>query len=88
MPTLKQVLPGRVLKQETLSGLGNLLELRVTAIKLSTGSPCSGKDELFAPWPGEERHVRQWFLLSDGHAVGVDEDPSGDWRCAVVEPGR
>ena len=60
-------------------------ERAVVALKLTTGAPCDGHSELFAPWPGPEQHVQRWFILDNGKAVGVDEVPDGDRRFAVAE---
>lgn len=85
MPLLRQVLPERLRQSPEARRLGALLDQPVKAIKLATGSPCAGKAELFAAWPGDHRHVRQWFLLANGRAVAVDEDPSGEWTCPVID---
>lgn len=52
-----------------------VLDLDVVALRLTTGAPCSAHSELFAPWPGPEPHVNRWFMLENGQAVGLVEDP-------------
>lgn len=73
MPTLKQVLPPGV----DQAGVAAFLDVEVIAVKLNNGAPCSSHEGPFAAWPGEGEHVRQWFVLANGKAVALDEDPAG-----------
>ena len=80
MPTLKQVLPKEFSEGKYASTPAYALrEIRVVARKLATGAPCESpsKGELFEPWPGPDEHVRDWFVLENGKAVGINEDPGG-----------
>ncbi|MFQ5935578.1 MAG: hypothetical protein ACE5LB_04135 [Acidiferrobacterales bacterium] len=88
MPTLKQVLPtefaeGRYADTPAYA----LRDMKVIARKLATGAPCSSpsKDGLFEAWPGLHEHVRYWFILENGKAVGFDEDPDKGWSFPVVD---
>lgn len=49
--------------------------VEVVAVKLGSGAPCSSHAAMFENWPGPEKHVGQWFILANGKAVGVDDDP-------------
>ena len=61
-----------------------ILDLDVVALRLATGAPCSSHSELFAPWPGPEPHVNRWFMLENGQAVGLVEDPDTGVSVAVI----
>jgi len=61
-----------------------LLDVEVTALKLNTGAPCSSHAGVFETWPGDEKHVRQWFVLANGQAVAINEDPECGASCAVI----
>jgi hypothetical protein len=82
MPRLRQVLPPGCCPEGEVDAL---LDVEVTAVKLNIGSPCEGREDIFAPWPGPEAHVRQWFLLASQRAVGIKEDPVAGRTCLVVE---
>ena len=85
MPELKTLLPA-------LMEDGNLKNTRayefrnqqVTAIKLTTGAPCSSHDDLFEPWPGPETNVSEWYVLDNGYAVGKGGDADGTHLFPVV----
>ena len=85
MPELKTILPA------VMEG-GNPKNTRayefrnrqVTAIKLTTGAPCSSHDDLFEPWPGPETDVSEWYVLDNGYAVGKGGDPDGAHLFPVV----
>lgn len=34
-------------------------------------------------WPGREKHVLWWYVLTDGHIVGFNENPSRGWSFPV-----
>lgn len=86
MPLLKQVLPETFFDTAgDHAPAAALLEVPVTAVKLNTGSPCDGHAAMFADWPGDGAHVRQWFILANGKAVGIDEVPDAAWRFPVVD---
>jgi hypothetical protein len=36
------------------------------------------------PWPGRERYVSVWVRLTDGRAVGWNENPSRGWSFPVL----
>jgi hypothetical protein len=78
---LRQVLPPGCCPD----GVAPFLDVEVTAVKLNIGSPCGGGGDIFAPWPGSEAHVRQWFVLANRRAVGIEEDPTAERRCLIVE---
>jgi hypothetical protein len=61
------------------------LDVAVIAVRLNDGAPCSRQGDLFAPWPGPQAHVRRWFLLENGKAVGMDERPGGPSTFPVVD---
>lgn len=89
MPALRQLLPARFFEDSAPDvAARGLLDVPVVAVKLTTGAPCDGHAELFQPWPGPETHVRQWFLLADGKAVGINEDPAGPWTFPVMDAER
>lgn len=88
MPTLKQVLPPRFFEETTPEDAARrLLDVPVVAMKLATGPSCGGHKDLFEPWPGAEPYVRQWFLLDNGKAVGINENPDGPWSFPVAQRG-
>lgn len=80
MPTLKQVLP----KEFAQGGYAStpayaFRDVAIVARKLASGAPCASpsKSDLFESWPGPEAHVRDWFVLENGKAVAINEDPAG-----------
>ncbi len=78
MPALKNVLP--LLMTDARFRGSEAYQLRdqqVTAIKRTTGAPCSFHSDLFAPWPGPEETVVEWYLLDNGYAVGRGTDRDG-----------
>jgi len=40
---------------------------------------------MFADWPGEGKHVREWYILANGKAVAVDEVPNAHWQFPVAD---
>lgn len=88
MPTLKQVLPKEFLEGDYRDTPAYALrDVQVIARKLATGAPCSSasKNDLFEAWPGSHEHVGYWFILDNGKAVGVNEDPEKGWSFPVVD---
>lgn len=88
MPKLKQVLPERFLAgayDDTPAY--SLRETEVIARKLATGAPCNSasKNDLFQAWPGSHKHVSCWFILDNGKAVGVNEDPEEGCSFPVID---
>lgn len=85
MARLEQVLahaaPQVSLTGSAAEGLG---DVEVVAVKLGSGAPCSSHAAAFEDWPGPERHVGQWFVLANGKAVGIEDDPDGGLRFAVA----
>ena len=78
MPELKDVLPN--LTEDAAyrdTAAYKLRNQRVTAIKLTSGEPCSSHSELFALWPGPEQNIEEWYLLDSGQAVGEGRDCKG-----------
>ena len=59
--------------------------LEVVAVKLGSGAPCSSHAAAFEDWPGPERYVGQWFVLANGKAVGIDDDPDRGMGFAVTD---
>ena len=89
MPNLKQVLPQEFFRpghRET--PVHEFLDAQIVAMKLTTGRPCESHAELFADWPGPQQHVRQWFILDNGKAVGVNEDPVNGLSFPIVDYER
>ena len=88
MPKLKQVLP-----EQFLAGAYDdtpayaLRDAEVIARKLATGAPCdsASKHVLFQTWPGPHEHVSDWFILDNGKAVGVNNDPEKGYSFPVVD---
>jgi hypothetical protein len=84
MPRLAQVVPPD-LPSGCFEGSAAfaLRDVEVLAVRLATGAPCSGHADLFAPWPGPESDVHQWFVLANGKAVGIGETSSVGCRILV-----
>jgi hypothetical protein len=88
MPKLKQVLPEQFLAGGYADTPAySLREAEVIARKLATGAPCdsASKNDLFQPWPGPHEHVTYWFILDNGKAVGVNDDPERGCSFPVVD---
>ncbi len=86
MPLLKQVLPEAFVEgADPGSPAHGLQDMPVVAVKLATGSPCSSHAEMFGDWPGPQAHVSKWFVLENGQAVGINEDPDEGWSFPVVD---
>jgi hypothetical protein len=80
LPTLRQVLP----ENTNCHQASALLDVDVVAVKLNTGAPCSSHAEPFESWPGEGNAVRQWFVLANGQAVGIDEASDTSPVCRIT----
>ncbi len=83
--TLKDVLPREFFDEHMEVRRGNsfvpspvirLLNVEVVASYGSQGN--------FVPWPGIQRNVTAWWKLSDGHAVGWNENPCRGWSFPVI----
>ena len=86
MPRLVDVLPKAFADGEPPDSPARALcDVGVVATKLTTGSPCSSHQDLFADWPGPQSHVRQWFILENGKAVGIDDDPENGTSFPVID---
>ena len=86
MPRLRHVLPDiffdtSVRHPDAVA----LLDEEVREVKLNTGSPCDGHAAMFADWPGDGNYVRQWYILANGKAVAVNEEPNRHWQFPVVD---
>ena len=86
MPRLRQVLPD-IFFDTSMShpDVVSLLDVEVREVKLNTGSPCDGHAAMFADWPGDGNYVRQWYILANGKAVAVNEEPNRHWQFPVVD---
>jgi len=86
MPLLRQVLPECFFSSAADHGaVADFLDVAVKEVRLNTGSPCDGHSAMFGDWPGAGANVRQWFILENGKAVAVDEDPDDEWRYPIVD---
>ena len=81
LPTLRQVLP----ENADYDHVSALLDTDVIAVKLNTGAPCSSHTGPFMAWPGEGADVKQWFVLSNGKAVAINEDSDGVVTCPIID---
>jgi len=89
MPRLRQVLPDIFFDASSNHpDAAALLDVEVREVKLNTGSPCDGHAAMFADWPGDGKHVRQWYILVNEKAVAVDEVPNAHWQFPVVDYER
>jgi kynurenine formamidase len=79
---LSQAAPQVSLAASDADGLGGV---EVLAVKLGSGAPCSSHEAMFENWPGPEQHVGQWFVLANGKAVGIDDDPDRGPALAVTD---
>ena len=86
MARLDQVL-SHAAPQISLAGSGadKLGDVEVLAVKLGSGAPCSSHEAMFEDWPGPEQHVGQWFVLANGKAVGIADDPDRGLALAVTD---
>ena len=85
MPVLKQLLPPSFLdgRYDDTPAFA-LRDAQVIGVR-RTDPPCDTTSELYAPWPGPQRHVRAWFILKGGKAVGIDEDQEAGPSFPVVD---
>lgn len=85
MPELKTVLPSLIEDgRHKDTRAYKLRNQQVTAIKRTAGAPCSSHEDLFAPWPGTETNVAEWYILENGYAVGTAADRAGTEPFPVV----
>ena len=84
MPDLRKVLPEHFVAGNAPEAAA-LLDVAVTSLRLNTGSPCDGHAAMFETWPGPGRHVKQWFVLANGKAVAINEEPDGEWSYPVID---
>ena len=85
MPLLKDVLPPEFMEERFATCEARTLrDTPVAKMKLTTGAPCSSHAELFAAWPGVHAYVEKWFILTDGRAVGINEDPDDGLSFPVI----
>ncbi|MGI9302135.1 MAG: hypothetical protein ACR2RB_05425 [Gammaproteobacteria bacterium] len=82
MPALKDVLPATARAKDEIHALH---DVAVVAMKLTSGAPCSSHAGLFARWPGAEQYVTKWFILDNGKAVGINEDPHEGVSLPVID---
>lgn len=86
MPLLRQVLPNVFFNEvQDNTAILKFLDVQVTGVKFNTGSPCDSHATMFAEWPGDEEHVRRWYILANGKAVAINENPTGAWCYPVIE---
>ncbi|MDE0309333.1 MAG: hypothetical protein OXI60_05815 [Acidiferrobacterales bacterium] len=86
MPTLRDVLP-QLDQDDSYRDCGAypLRDVQVIQIKLGIGAPCSSRDELFAPWPGEEADIEKWYVLDNNTAVGVKVNGDGVYEFPLYD---
>ncbi len=89
MPELKRVLPD-LAGDSRYRGTDayRLRNRQVTQVKLTSGAPCASHDALFAPWPGPETNIKEWYVLDNGYAVGKGADADGDDVYPVLKISR
>ncbi len=85
MPKLIDVAPDLAKPKYRKSRAWVWRNCQVRQIKSSAGAPCSTHNELFAPWPGKEQFVDQWYVLDNGQAVGKGYDERGEACFSVIQ---
>ena len=80
LPILRQVLK----EQPRQDQVEALLDIEVVGVRINRGAPCSSHSGIFEMWPGEEEHIQQWFILANGRAVAVNDDPVKGPNCIVM----
>ena len=81
LPILRQVLKDQPCQDQVEA----LLDIEVVGVRINTGAPCSSHSGIFESWPGDEEHIQQWFILANGKALAVNEDPINGPICIVLE---
>ena len=61
-----------------------LLDTEIVGVRINKGAPCSAHSGIFEIWPGDEEHIHQWFILANGKALAVNEDPINGPTCIVM----
>ena len=80
MPILRHVLKDQICQAQVNEAL---LDTEVVGVRINNGAPCSSHSSIFEMWPGDEEHVHQWFILANGSALAVNEDPVSGPVCVV-----
>ena len=80
LTTLRQVLKNQACQDQVEA----LLDIEVIGVRINTGAPCSSHSGIFEIWPGHEEYIHQWFILANGEAVAVNEDPNQGESCVIV----
>ena len=79
MPILRQVLKD----QRCYDQVKVLLDTEIIGVRINKGAPCSSHSSIFEMWPGDEAYIHQWFILANGMALAVNEDPINGPTCIV-----
>ena len=82
MKTLKDHLP-----YEFLSGtFDDVRAFKFRNVEVvEVGDGVEVPDHLKLPWPGQHKYVFNWYKLSNGYAVGFNENPARGWSFPVVK---
>ncbi|MBM09005.1 MAG: hypothetical protein CMF69_05430 [Magnetovibrio sp.] len=80
MPILRHILKDQICKAQVNDAL---LDTEVVGVRINDGAPCSLHSSIFEMWPGDEENVHQWFILANGVALAVNEDPVSGPICVV-----
>ena len=80
LPILRQVLK----EQPRQDQVEALLDIEVVGVRVNRDAPCSNNSGIFEIWPGDETHIHQWFILANGKALAVNEDPVNGPICIVM----
>lgn len=54
-------------------------------IVVKVGDDVEVPSHLRLSWPGREKFVFNWYVLSNGYAVGFNENPSRGWGFPVIK---
>ncbi len=79
MPILRQVLKDQRCHDQVRA----MLDTEIIAVRINKGAPCVSHSSIFEIWPGDELYIHQWFILANGTALGVNEDPVDGPSCVV-----
>ena len=80
LPILRQVLKDQPCQVQVEA----LLDIEVVGVRVNRDAPCSNNSGIFENWPGDETHIHQWFILANGKALAVNEDPVNGPICIVM----